>query len=228
MPEHRSVRWTAPEVLEETQKPSMEADVFSFGMVMVEVRYNSSTVDLPQANYLPISLRHKAFTGTVPFGDYNSMTAMMSIIRGNHPPRPMHPTLTDKLWDLMNQCWGKDRRGRPRMLEVLLTLNPIGDSQPTIRELTPTICEPSPPFYQAMPHIAPLPVIAHSSNFVLGIQRRLENLDPSHEEYRPLLFTLLSHPELKPHVNGLQGHNLERFVGLLDKVGKSDVHPYQC
>ena len=39
-PERLSVRWTAPEVLSEIGKPSLEADVFSFGMVMVEVCYN--------------------------------------------------------------------------------------------------------------------------------------------------------------------------------------------
>ena len=40
MPERWSMRWTAPEVLEEAEEPSMGADVFSFGMVMVEVRYD--------------------------------------------------------------------------------------------------------------------------------------------------------------------------------------------
>ena len=35
--EGQSARWTAPEVLAETGAPSTEADVFSFGMVMVEV-----------------------------------------------------------------------------------------------------------------------------------------------------------------------------------------------
>ena len=33
-----NVRWTAPEVLEETGQLTKEADVFSFGMTMVEVR----------------------------------------------------------------------------------------------------------------------------------------------------------------------------------------------
>jgi len=32
-----NTRWTAPEVLEETMPLTKEADVFSFGMVMVEV-----------------------------------------------------------------------------------------------------------------------------------------------------------------------------------------------
>ena len=35
--EGQSTRWTAPEILKEIGTPSTEADVFSFGMVMIEV-----------------------------------------------------------------------------------------------------------------------------------------------------------------------------------------------
>ena len=34
-----TARWTAPEILNEEATHSKEADVFSFAMVMVEVRY---------------------------------------------------------------------------------------------------------------------------------------------------------------------------------------------
>ena len=37
-PDDQSVRWTAPEILRATGTHSKEADVFSFGMVMIEVR----------------------------------------------------------------------------------------------------------------------------------------------------------------------------------------------
>ena len=36
--EGQSAQWTAPEVLAEKGTPSTEADIFSFAMVMVEVR----------------------------------------------------------------------------------------------------------------------------------------------------------------------------------------------
>lgn len=49
-PERQSMRWTAPEVLAETGAPSTEADVFSFGMIMVEVCSNSTTVRPPKVN----------------------------------------------------------------------------------------------------------------------------------------------------------------------------------
>ena len=55
MAEGQSPRWTAPEVLAETETPSTEADVFSFGMVMVEVCSNLTTVGPPQVDcFLPI------------------------------------------------------------------------------------------------------------------------------------------------------------------------------
>ena len=38
-----TARWTAPEILKEEGTYSKEADVFSFAMVMIEVRYEWST-----------------------------------------------------------------------------------------------------------------------------------------------------------------------------------------
>jgi serine/threonine protein kinase len=38
--EGQSARWTAPEVSAEEERPSKEADIFSFAMVMVEVCCN--------------------------------------------------------------------------------------------------------------------------------------------------------------------------------------------
>ena len=207
-PERLSVRWTAPEVLSETGKPSLEADVFSFGMVMVEVCYNSTAVCPPQVNYLSTSLWYKAFTGAAPFSDRPSQAVMVAIISGNRPTRPTHSTFTGTLWELMNQCWDQDKHGRPRMLEVLLALNPL------IYERTHPNWSPS--------------ITADVPTLVPDIRRRLEELDPSNEEYRPLLYALLSHRDLEPHINSLLGDDLRGFVELLDKVGKADIHRHQC
>ena len=122
-PERHSRRWTAPEVLAETGTPSTEADVFSFGMVMVEVCYSSATVHSAQVNSIFTSFWPKAFTGTIPFSDDTSPTAMMAIINGKRPPRPTHSSLTCGLWELMNQCWDQERHNRPRMVGVLFALN---------------------------------------------------------------------------------------------------------
>ena len=49
----QNMRRAAPEALVETETPSTEADVFSFGIVMIEVCYNSITACPPK---LTISL----------------------------------------------------------------------------------------------------------------------------------------------------------------------------
>ena len=55
IPERWSTRWTAPEILRESGTPSTKGDVFSFGMVMVEVCSNKSTVIRPpQVNSLSL------------------------------------------------------------------------------------------------------------------------------------------------------------------------------
>jgi len=41
-----TARWTAPEILNEEGTYSKEADVFSFAMVMIEVRHRSSCAEL--------------------------------------------------------------------------------------------------------------------------------------------------------------------------------------
>ena len=56
VPERWSMRWTAPEILMESGTPSAEADIFSLGMVMFEVRYDSTNVRPPQANRAVFSI----------------------------------------------------------------------------------------------------------------------------------------------------------------------------
>ena len=207
-PKRLSVRWTAPEVLAETGTPSMAADVFSFGMVMVEVRYDSTVVRPPQVDRSFASLWYKAFTGVAPFSDRGSQAAMLAITSGNRPPRPPHSNFTGMLWELVNRCWDQDRYGRPRMLEVLLALNPL--------------------VYERMCPSKSPPVTADVPTLVSDIRQRLEDLDPSKEEYRLLLYALLSHRDLEPHLNSLIGDDLRGFVELLDKVGKADIHRHWC
>ena len=133
---------------------------------------------------------------------------MVAIISGNRPTRPTHSTFTGTLWELMNQCWDQDKHGRPRMLEVLLALNPLV-------------------YKRTRPSGSP-PVTANVPTLVSDIRRRLENLNPSNEEYRPLLYALLSHRDLDPHIDSLLGDDLRGFVELLDMVGKADIHRRQC
>ena len=115
----------------------------------------------------------------------------------------MHSGLTDGLWELMNRCWDQDRYNRPRMLEVLLILNPL------IHEST----RPN----------GPLPVTADVPTSVSDIRQWLENLDPSNEEYRPLLYALLSHRDLKAYIDNPQKRDLRGFIELLDEVCEANT-----
>ena len=63
---------------------------------------------------------------------------------------------------------------------------------------------------------------------VSDVQQRLTNLDPSDGRYQPLLRELLSHQELKTHVQGLDESGLRGFVELLDKVSKVGTDVHRC
>ena len=133
---------------------------------------------------------------------------MMAIIRGDRPPRPAHLGLTKGLWQLIQKCWDRDRHTRPRMLEVLLTLNH--------------------PIHQRMQPMGQQSVTTDVKTLVSDIQQCLKTLDPPNEEYRPLLYALLDHADLKPHVNSLTGDDAQEFIGLLDRVSKADTRLHQC
>ncbi|KAF9643100.1 kinase-like protein, partial [Thelephora ganbajun] len=92
-------RYTASETLKSGHH-SKESDVFSFGMVMIEV-----------------------FTGNVPFSDLTTATAAItSIVFGRRPERPSHPSLTDDLWALTQHCWKEKPQDRPQMDQVIKRL----------------------------------------------------------------------------------------------------------
>ena len=115
-------RWTAPEVLKEGPH-SRESDVFSFAMVMIEVRHRQRTVCRTLAYYHFGSTQ--AFTGVVPLSNSSPPMAMLAIMQNERPPRPTHPTFTENLWILMQRCWDHDPHLRPEVSEALqVLLNP--------------------------------------------------------------------------------------------------------
>lgn len=64
----------------------------------------------------------EVFTGTVPFSDFQAITAVVKITEGERPPRPINPTLTDDVWALIQGCWDEDPQSRPGMRGVLKDL----------------------------------------------------------------------------------------------------------
>lgn len=112
-------RWTAPEILG-GGKRSQKGDIFSFAIVMVEVRHDQSTTGTAFAQCRCMSAQ--VFAGTIPFGEGPDHVIMRSVLQGERPERPTHPTFTKALWSLMQRCWDHDPKLRPTASEVTETL----------------------------------------------------------------------------------------------------------
>ena len=69
-----------------------------------------------------IIISTKAFTGTVPFNDFQSVTSVVKIMQKERPPRPIGPAITDDVWALIQKCWDHDPLLRPEMRGVLQDL----------------------------------------------------------------------------------------------------------
>ena len=137
-----TARWTAPEILNDQGSFSKEADIFSFAMVTIAVRYGPPTARGVVSHCYTTSTQ--AFTGAVPFNNLPDATAMLAVMDGRRPPRPSHPTFTDELWALTQRCWSVDSRLRPEALDVSRVLRgawvPISFRQQHFVHLTALSC----------------------------------------------------------------------------------------
>ena len=112
-------RWAAPEILDEGRH-SKEADIFSFAMVMIEVRHGRPNTCRIWAYYHFVSTQ--VFTGAIPFSKSTPAMAMLAVVQGKRPQRPTHPTFTENLWILMQRCWNHVPHLRPEVSEALQVL----------------------------------------------------------------------------------------------------------
>jgi len=94
-----ALRWAAPEILDKERPVSMESDIYSFAMVVIEV-----------------------FTGKAPFYGIPPNTVAVGVLSGNRPARPTHPSLTNNLWKMIERCWNQNLKKRPRISEVVFCL----------------------------------------------------------------------------------------------------------
>lgn len=65
-----------------------------------------------------LSVGIKAFTGAIPFNDKSPRAAILAITSGERPTRLTHPSVTDGLWALIQQCWDQEAHLRPRALRI--------------------------------------------------------------------------------------------------------------
>ncbi|KAF9779294.1 kinase-like domain-containing protein, partial [Thelephora terrestris] len=86
-----SPRWAAPEVLlNDDARYTREADMFSFGMTVIEV-----------------------FTRRPPFDKFTNYVAQSKIIEGERPDHPQEPGLSDSVWQMTVDCWAQEPAQRP-------------------------------------------------------------------------------------------------------------------
>lgn len=98
--------WMAPEVLS-NQPYSLEADIYSFGIVMWEI-----------------------LAREVPYNNINPMTIPIRVVKGERPNISQIPsTCPSALKDLIRQCWDQVPAKRPNFHKILDVVESIDDSE---------------------------------------------------------------------------------------------------
>jgi len=99
----QAARWCAPEVLGNDPlsgtPPTLASDIFSFGMVVLEV-----------------------FSGKVPFDGVSDDEVVKRIRSGERPDRPIGSNefgLSDGVWEVVKRCWHGSPELRPGIVDVL-------------------------------------------------------------------------------------------------------------
>ena len=126
-------RWCAPEVLKSERSVSMESDVFSFGMVMIEVGGDRFA---PCQHPDPLM---KVFTGEPPFDGDRTPTAIAKIMAGKLPGRPTHTRFTNRLWELTRQCLEPVPSDRPHVEKVVEALKDMVGSRKVALDQAPPL-----------------------------------------------------------------------------------------
>lgn len=129
-----NMRYTAPELLplEEVAydpRPTKESDVFSFAMLLLQVR-NSTIYFLFVAYTLAQIFNHRQGLELQPSLPYNhirlvndnganEMKLLRRIHAGERPQRERYQAMGDVDWETITWCWQGNPRDRPSITQVL-------------------------------------------------------------------------------------------------------------
>ena len=71
----------------------------------------------------------QVLTGKAPFSNKKTnWMVVQTVLKGDRPSRPEHPSCTDGLWALIQRCWDQDPGSRPEILEVSQMFSPVSKS----------------------------------------------------------------------------------------------------
>ncbi|CAE6540798.1 unnamed protein product [Rhizoctonia solani] len=92
-----SLRWAAPEIIQEETKATQASDVYALGMEVI--------------------------TGTMPYAGAKDPAILFNVVAGKTPARlethiPTGMEQADRLWSIITRCWAYDPSERPKAGEV--------------------------------------------------------------------------------------------------------------
>ncbi|KAG8704643.1 hypothetical protein FRC08_002118 [Ceratobasidium sp. 394] len=94
-----SLRWAAPELLDETVKSSKEADIYALGMTILET-----------------------ITGEIPYAGRTDCNVMVAVaVKKELPTRP--ESMGFELWNILLECWRREPLARPTATSVFLSVD---------------------------------------------------------------------------------------------------------
>ncbi|KAF8700003.1 Protein tyrosine kinase, partial [Rhizoctonia solani] len=109
-----SLRWAAPELIEENNPHSQESDVYALGM--------------------------EVMTGKLPYYGKSDVLVILLVVQKREPPKrpesiPNGYETTDKLWELLLRCWYFTPTERPHAAEVAENVKKLRDDSVLSRKM---------------------------------------------------------------------------------------------
>jgi len=97
-----AARWAAPELItcpeDIPDLLSLQSDMYSFGSIMFHV---SLAFDVTAAT----NTQFQILSGVIPYHRLSNNQVIGAIMRGEKPPRPEDPQISNRHWDFIQQCW---------------------------------------------------------------------------------------------------------------------------
>ena len=98
--------------------PTPEADVYAFGLVILQARHKDYEC-------LLLAYTLQVLTGEIPFRGIRMTELALLKVQGFRPDKPADASaigFSDSLWDFVQSCWDRNKNSRPKVAEVVMHL----------------------------------------------------------------------------------------------------------